>query len=959
MLRHLLTFILFISSLHWSYAQQFPSVYYEGFTSASSSDWITGSNDDRILSISGGKYHFEHVRNKGAYGSWKPIDIETYGDFVIEASITKEAGVQNYGYGILFGKKDWDNYNRFIISGNGMYAIARYENGKLEDIKAWTQSSAIRQGNGQTNKLTIKREGTQLKFYINNSFLQSTPFQPFFGRQLGFYIANDQKIGVDYLKVEAEYQIEDKIFYDEFYSSNTNKWSTGTDDKRTLDINKDGFYTFNHKRSESSWATWNTAEVNDYKDFKIEYGIKKSSGVLNYGYGLAFGRKDGDNQYLFLASGDGSFMMAEYEQGKYTETKKWTESSHIVTGNNKINHFAIIKKGTQLSYLINGRTVHTTTFKPFFGDKLGFLVYNQQQIDVDYLRVGYITTQGSKTNPVVKSPDDEMPQEEKTTVPDDQPIGLPPILQISDITFSENVLDAEETAQLSITLKNVGPGDAKNVTANLTGFFKGLSFPNKTIFPTIPANGGSKTVTINIRGGLDLPTDKALLKIEVEEPNFKVKIQGKQLRIPTRAFRSPELILAQYAVLENQSASPNRQIDINEMIDLKFAVQNVGQGHAENVSVVVENNQKGVMLLGVPQGNNLKREDPQFDRIESGKFQTVVYRYFVNSEFSDKELKFTIRSKERVGRFGFAETKTFPINTVLKEEGFIRNVATPDDDIPNEVVVEDIPDFVVDVDVDIPTNNINQNSTYALIIGNEDYSSKQRSLRSEQNVDFAENDAEVFALYCEKTLGIPKKQIKLITNATAAEMGQGLAWINNLAKIEGGKAKIIFYYSGHGLPEESSREPYLIPVDVSGSNLRYAIKLSEVYEQLTEHPADKVTVFLDACFSGGARNEPLVAVKGVRVRPKPAYLNKNIVVFASSSGDESSGVYREKKHGYFTYFLLKKLKETKGSVPLGELNDFVTRSVSKETGLAGKVQTPQIKASDKVANIWETWSLIR
>lgn len=949
MLRHLLSLILISFLTTAVCGQGLVNIYYEGFTSATK-DWLSGSNDTRVLSVSNGKYHFEHLKKDGAYGTWRNLRIETYADFMIETAITKESGIQNYGYGLLWGKKDWDNYHRFVLSGNGMFAITRVENGAVKDLKAWTKSTAIKQGNGATNKLAIKRQGSSLKFYINNSEVYSMTFLPFFDHQIGYYIAHDQKIGVDYLSISSTYQIDKYVLKDDF-SSNPNKWSTGSDEKRTLMLTKDGFYSFNHKRAESSWATWNNAIVDDSRDFMIEFSAQKVSGVQTYGYGLEYGRKDKDNSYLYLISGDGHFMTAEYRNGQYKETKPWTESPQIKQGNKQYNKFAILKTGSTIRYFVNGIAVHTTSFASFFGNRIGFQLYNKQQIDFDYLKVAYITTKGGSINPVV-----DLSSEDPVR---DEPLGLPPILTISDITFSENVLDAEETAQLSITLKNVGPGDAKNVSANLTGFLKGLNFPNKTPFPTIPANGGEKTVTINIKGGLDLPSAEALLKIEVEEPNFKVKIQGKQLRIPTRAFQSPELILAQYAVIENQSAAPNRQIDINEMIDLKFAVQNVGQGNAENVEVVVENNQKGVMLLGVPNGNQLTRQNPRFSQIESGKFKTVVYRYFVNSEFSGSELKFTIRSKERVGQFGFAETKTFPINTVLSEEGFIRNIASPEDEQQQEVVVEDIPDFVVDVDVDIPTNNIQQNTTYALIIGNEDYKSKQRSLKSEQNVDFARNDAEVFALYCEKTLGVPKKQIKLITNATAAEIGQGLAWINNLSKIEGGKAKIIFYYSGHGLPEESSREPYLIPVDVSGSNLRYAIKLSEVYEELTQHPAEKVTVFLDACFSGGARNEPLVAVKGVRVRPKASYLSKNLVVFASSTGDESSGVYREKRHGYFTYFLLKKLKESKGNVPLGELNDFIKRSVSKETGLAGKVQTPQITASDKVASLWQSWSLIK
>jgi len=267
------------------------------------------------------------------------------------------------------------------------------------------------------------------------------------------------------------------------------------------------------------------------------------------------------------------------------------------------------------------------------------------------------------------------------------------------------------------------------------------------------------------------------------------------------------------------------------------------------------------------------------------------------------------------------------------------------------------PKIVVDVDKNIPLADVQQINTYALIIGNEDYQSRQKGLSKEQNVDYAENDALIFAQYCEKTLGIPKRQIKLIIDATSAEINQGLAWMNNLSNIEGGNAKLIFYYSGHGLPDEQTKDAYIIPIDVSGTNLKYAIKVDNIYSQLTEYPARQVTVLFDACFSGGARNKQLVAMKGVKIKPKQGSLSGNLVVFASSQGNESSAVYREKQHGYFTYYLLKKIKESEGQVDLENLFNYIYQSVRKETGLEGKIQTPQINYSPEVENEWKYWRL--
>ena len=220
------------------------------------------------------------------------------------------------------------------------------------------------------------------------------------------------------------------------------------------------------------------------------------------------------------------------------------------------------------------------------------------------------------------------------------------------------------------------------------------------------------------------------------------------------------------------------------------------------------------------------------------------------------------------------------------------------------------------------------------------------------NVDYALNDARVFKTYCRKTLGIPEKHIKLLPNATYGQMSQGLAWLQNLAEVEGGKAELIFYYSGHGLPDEQTKEGYLIPVDISGSNVQSGIALKKVFRDLNKFPSEKVTVFLDACFSGGARNQGLVAMKSIRVKPREESISGNMVVFASSSEDESSAVYREKQHGYFTYFLLKKLQETKGDVSYKQLSDYLNYQVKKETGLSGKIQSPQVNASSQAADKW-------
>jgi len=263
---------------------------------------------------------------------------------------------------------------------------------------------------------------------------------------------------------------------------------------------------------------------------------------------------------------------------------------------------------------------------------------------------------------------------------------------------------------------------------------------------------------------------------------------------------------------------------------------------------------------------------------------------------------------------------------------------------------------VSEIDINIPVTEKKYENKYALIIGNEDYSSYQMGLNTESNVDFAVNDAQIFKLYAKSTLGIPDENIIYLENAKAVEMSRAIKTLTTVIKNTNGKGDILFYYAGHGFPDEIEKEPYLIPVDVSGSDLQFAVKLDDLYKQLTEYPAQKVTVILDACFSGGARNQSLVATRGVKVKPKDNILKGNIVVFTASSGEQSSLSYKDNNHGLFTYYLLKKIQETNGNISYKELSDYLTEQVSIKSALINqKEQNPQTLISVTAKDNWALW----
>ena len=111
-----------------------------------------------------------------------------------------------------------------------------------------------------------------------------------------------------------------------------------------------------------------------------------------------------------------------------------------------------------------------------------------------------------------------------------------------------------------------------------------------------------------------------------------------------------------------------------------------------------------------------------------------------------------------------------------------------------------------DVDLNIPVSKVKQEKTFAVIIANENY-------QEEVNVEFALNDGMAFREYCIKLLGIPESNLHVRKDATLNNMLAEINWMQNIAKAYGAEARFIFYYAGHGMPDESNGTSYLLPVD--------------------------------------------------------------------------------------------------------------------------------------------------
>lgn len=67
---------------------------------------------------------------------------------------------------------------------------------------------------------------------------------------------------------------------------------------------------------------------------------------------------------------------------------------------------------------------------------------------------------------------------------------------------------------------------------------------------------------------------------------------------------------------------------------------------------------------------------------------------------------------------------------------------------------------------------------------------------------------------------------------------------------------------------------------------------------------------------------------------------------------------REKGHGMFTYFLLKKLRDTKGETTLGELGNYIIDNVRQQSLVVNRRgQTPTVSAAESLGETWKDLKL--
>ena len=513
---------------------------------------------------------------------------------------------------------------------------------------------------------------------------------------------------------------------------------------------------------------------------------------------------------------------------------------------------------------------------------------------------------------------------------------IPPKLEmrVAFIEPNENgFLDAKETGEFKIELSNNGLGIAKNIKINLKeiSLNEYLKYtPDIFIGDILPKQTKIKRIKISAKNKVKKEINTFIIKAD-ELNGFSPN--PTKITFETFPFIPPELTQVDFGI---ETADGTNTIKPSIGTSLQIRIQNQGKGEAKDVTFRF-NTPKNLFL------SPDSKTEYSFSSLKQGEFKDLDFEFFVNNKVSSNIKIFIDYTEESTkGQFELELD-------IKKPQQSINELVIRGKELQN-TTIEDVATISVDVEKNIPETRRKSQYDLAIVFGIESY-------KDVPGVSFARRDAVWMKEYFQKTFNIPSNRIYTRTDADVGQaefrkvFSKG-GWIDK--RIKKDKTNIFFYFAGHGAPNINDNKGYLIPYDGDpnyASQTGYS--LEELYKEMNRFSSKSVTVFLDACFSGVNRNNEMLLANArpVFLEVDESYTDK-VNVFSAAESKQISSSWPEKKHGLFSYFLMKGLKgdadfNKDKKLTFGELGRYLKENVSSTAGLLDREQTPSLSTQNE------------
>ena len=520
-------------------------------------------------------------------------------------------------------------------------------------------------------------------------------------------------------------------------------------------------------------------------------------------------------------------------------------------------------------------------------------------------------------------------------------IFAPPALAATlkfDEPSGNQYLDALETGKITLEIINTGSGLGTGIVTTVNP--KSTAYLNYKVPEKIPVikSGDSYNIDILLDARIGIDDAVHTLRFEFKEDNG-FPPDPVEIQFSTKAYLKPEIYIVDVGI-DDQNV--NGMIEPGEIIKLTVRVGNRGKGTAKNTIARFYEGSDNVYLNDNPP-NTVSIGDLFYN-----EYIDIPLEFFINMN-AKEEIPLFVDLLEK-SNLASVKNLRLPIKKSERARQIGRTVVTGIEQDYGQLTLG--ADLSIDIEQDIPEGVENKDAV-AIVIGNKNYTNPDVP-----EVTFAHRDAAVVEQYLTKMLGY--REVIVETDAT---QGKFFALFGTEKKdgklqdyIKKGKSDVFIYYSGHGAPDPESKDGYFVPVDCDPAMVDVnGYSLNLFHEKINKLGAKSVTVVIDACFSGSSDQGMLLKnISPVFIEvDESGQLADEVTVFTSSSGEQVSSWYPEKKHSLYTYYFLKGLKgsadgDEDRSVTAEEIQSYVLDEVSyMARKLNSREQTPGLKTLDE------------
>ena len=531
-------------------------------------------------------------------------------------------------------------------------------------------------------------------------------------------------------------------------------------------------------------------------------------------------------------------------------------------------------------------------------------------------------------------------QESEFSLPACNVVLDPPHFTIQSMILNEpsgnDALDARENGSMQFAIFNDGQSPAHQVVASVLqkdpDLFLLVGEP--TILDTLEA-GRIKFVKIDIKGLLQLETGEHELELNLSSLEDITLDEPYNFKIESKSMVPPKMIVADFAVSNEFNT---HYMPKNEVVGLTIRVQNVGEGDTESVSLNIKENR----TYSTPDFTG-RMTLPAFD---PGDYMDIEIPIMT----AEENCTVTIELTDYLGR-----TAEQRINLET-----MRNYRSPLELTIQDIGSEDVeyyPDELGEIDVDrqIPLGRKNPNGI-AIIIGTQDYDDKNYP-----ELKYATRDRDVIRKYFSKSFGLsdfqmlPSKpwqmeggpsgeEYEMIFDPYQGDLRKRVISAEKYSDME--DINIYVYYRGYG--EWVNGKPLLIPKD------------AKFDRHVTKYPLEEMVNNLSTLSVLGSIKTITILLDITYINPEESAglmwdfpeLSEKICILNACSNGETSQIFNDKKHSFFTYSLLKGLSGSAGDenniIDLGEITEYVYKSIPENlrTQPGAIRQNPKFNGTD-------------